>query len=231
MPQARQPRGFKRWNPVVIGVITLCLIGCVLIFAPEGVRAWIAGVLAAILTGYLANVLPGWIHHANTSQQSPIVVTSKILDVDYVVTSEPGGRSVFVPASGHIVRLTVEAADTRTVLLQDLRPIVLSRGEALGNLAPHLGIVTPRPFDLLLDENPPRLRPINSTAPSFPFKVAPGDPEVFELRVLASSGDVRWELELQWMCLGREGTTKVNLGGAPFRTMARPGSAVPAPIG
>jgi hypothetical protein len=228
MPQARRPRGFKGWNPVVIGIISLCLIGGVLIFAPESVRAWIAGVLAAILTGYLANVLPGWINRANTSQQSPIVVTSKILDVDYVVTGGPNGRDVYVPASGHVIRLSVEAADTRTVLLQSLRPKVLSRGEASGQLAPHLGVVTPRPFDVLLDENPPRLRPVDPAAPGFPFKVAPGDPEVFDLRAFLSNGDVRWELELQWMCLGREGTTKIDLGGSPFRTMARPGTAVPA---
>jgi hypothetical protein len=152
----------------------------------------------------------------------PIVLTSKILDVDYVVTVGPDRRRVLVPASGHIVRLTVEATDSRTVILHSLRPSVLSRAEATGRLSPHFGIVTPRPFEVLLDERPPRLRPLDPTGPSFPFKIGPGDPEVFDLRVQTSDGDVQWVLELEWTSGGREGSLRVDLGGAPFRTMARP---------
>lgn len=164
-----------------------------------------------------------WTREPYTHTQSPIVVTSKILDVDYMVTTGPSGRSVLVPASGHIVRLTVEAIDSRTTIMQNLCPVVLSRSEATGNLSPHYGIVTPRPFEVLLDEEPPRLKPIDPPGPKFPFKVGPGDPEVFELKVLTSTGDVQWRLELSWTCLGQEGILQVDLGGYPFRTMARVG--------
>jgi hypothetical protein len=153
---------------------------------------------------------------------SPIVVTSKLLDVDYMETVGQDGRRVLVPASGHIVRLTVQATDSRTTILQDLCPIVVSRSEATGSLSLHFGIVTPRPFEVLLDERPPCLRPINPAGPKFPFTIGPGDPEVFDLKVLTSTGDVQWRLELSWTCLGQEGTLPVDLGGSPFRTMARP---------
>lgn len=156
------------------------------------------------------------------AKNHPIVVTSKILDVDYMVTIGRDGRRVLVPASGHIVRLTVEATDSRTAIIQDLRPIVLSRSEATGSLSLHFGIVTPRPFEVLLDEIPPRLKPIDPKGTDFPFKVGPGDPEVFDLKVLTSTGDVKWRLELSWTSLGQEGTLRVDLGGSPFRTMARP---------
>jgi hypothetical protein len=154
----------------------------------------------------------------------PIVVTSKILDVDYMVTVGQDGRRVLVPASGHIVRLTVEATNSRTAIIQSLCPIVVSRSEATGSLSPHYGLVAVRPFEVLLDESPPRLKPIDPAGPHFPFKVGPGDPEVFELKVLTSTGDVEWRLELSWTSFGQEGTLLVDLGGYPFRTMARPKS-------
>ena len=163
-----------------------------------------------------------WTREPDTLPQSPVVVTSKILKVDYIVTTGQDGRSVLVPASGHIVRLTIEALDSRTTIIQNLRPVVLSRSAATGSLSPHLGVVTPRPFEVLLGEDPPRLKPVDPAGPHFPFKVGPGDPEVLELKVLTSTGDVQWRLELSWTCLGQEGTLQVDLGGYPFRTMARP---------
>jgi TIR domain len=163
-----------------------------------------------------------WTRGPSTNLQSPLVVTSKIIDVDYMATIDQSGRSVLVPASGHILRLTVEATDSRTAIIQNLRPIVYSRSEATGSLSLHFGIVTLRPFEVLLDENPPCLKPADPTGPNFPFKVGPGDPEVFDLKVLTSMGDVKWWLELSWTSSGQEGTLRVDLGGSPFRTMARP---------
>jgi hypothetical protein len=165
--------------------------------------------------------VPDW---NGADKNHPLVVTSKILEVDYMVTVGRDGRRVLVPASGHIVRLTVEATDSRTTIIQSLFPIVVSRSEATGSLSPHYGLVTVRPFEVLLDESPPRLKPIDPAGPHFPFKVGPGDPEVFELKVLTSSGDVEWRFELSWTSLGQEGTLRVDLGGYPFRTMARPKS-------
>jgi serine/threonine protein kinase len=151
--------------------------------------------------------------------KDPVVVTSKILDAEYMMTVDQSGRRIMVPASGHIVRLTIEATDSRTAIIQNLCPIVHSRSEATGSSsrAGVLGMVTPRHFEVLLDERPPCLK-----GPHFPFKVGPGDPEVFDLKVMTSTGDVEWWLELSWTCVGQEGTLRVDLGGSPFRTMARP---------
>lgn len=172
------------------------------------------------LANLVSQAVANW--QRSHGDKDPIVVTSKILDVDYMVTVDQSGRSVLVPASGHIVRLTVEATDSRTAIIQNLCPIVLSRSEATGSLSPRFGIVTPRPFEVLLDERPPCLKPTDLAGPNFPFKVGPGDPEVFDLKVLTSAGDVKWWLELSWTSLGQEGTLRVDLGGSPFRTMARP---------
>ena len=159
---------------------------------------------------------PDW---TDEQYKSPIVVTSKIFHANYIRDR----KRDLVPASGHIVRLTVEATDSRTVIIQNLYPIVLSRSEATDNLPSLcLGIMTPRPFEVFLDESPPCLKPVNPAGPDFPFKVGPDDPEIFDLKVLTSTGDVRWWLELNWICLGQEGTLQVDFGGSPFRTMARP---------
>jgi hypothetical protein len=156
--------------------------------------------------------------------KDPVVVTSRILDAEYIETVDQSGRSIMVPASGQSVRLTIEATDSRTAIIQNLCPFVHSRSEATGSLRKSnaLGIVPPRPFEVFLDERPPCLKPIDPAGPHFPFKVGPGDPEVFDLTVLTSTGDVKWWLELSWTCLGQEGTLRVDLGGSPFRTMARP---------
>jgi hypothetical protein len=226
---------FRRWAPIFAALLTCGIIIGVLFFAPDSIRVWVAGMLTAILAGYLANVLPGWIQRSRALQTHPIVATAKIFDADYLNVAEPNGARASVPASGHIVRITVEAADSRTVLLQAMRPVVLSRQDVTGQLSPHLGAVQPRPFEVLLDENPPQLRPVvvpgSPAAPTFPFKVAPDDPEVFDLTVCTSQGVVLWILEVDWTCAGRNGTLKIDLGGRPFRTAARPMAAVSATSG
>lgn len=162
------------------------------------------------------------IRRQEAKNQSPIIATSKLLDLDYVVISGQDGKRTMVPASGHIVRVTVEAIADRTTIIQNICPIIHSRSETTGSLAPHMGVVVPRPFEVLLDENPPCLKPINRRGPNFPFKVSLGDPEIFELKVLTATGDVKWWLELSWTSLGQEGILRIDLGGLPFRTMARP---------
>jgi hypothetical protein len=230
MSDGQPSSGFQRWTPLFVGGAICCIIIGVLFLAPDSIRVWIAGTLTAILAGYLANVLPGWIQRSRALQTHPIVATAQILDVDYISIPEPNGATASVPASGHIIRISLEAADSRTALLQAMRPIVLSRQAVTGQLAPHLGVVQPRPFEVLLDEDPPRIMPIqtpgSSAAPNFPFKVAPDDPEVFDLTVRTSNGVVFWILELDWTCSGRRGTLKIDLGGKPFRTAARPKTAV-----
>lgn len=157
-----------------------------------------------------------------TKNQSPIIATSTDLDGDCVLISGQDGNRTMVPASGHSIRVTVEASDDRTTLIQYICPVIESRSETTGTLMRALGIVSPRLFKVLLDDNPPCLKLLNRRGPRFPFKVSPGDPEIFELKVLTSTGDVKWWLELGWTSLGQEGILRIDLGGLPFRTIARP---------
>jgi hypothetical protein len=150
----------------------------------------------------------------------PLAVSVKLADVSYLVVRGPGGAEE-VPADGHRVRMIVEALDPPAVVLTELRPVVLTRRPRAGGLLPHHGAVPVRPFAVRLDEDPPRLDQLGDAG--FPFKVTPDDPEVLDLTVHTATADVRWVLELDWTCAGRSGTRRVDLGGQPFRTMARPG--------
>ncbi|MET8571758.1 hypothetical protein [Streptomyces sp. NPDC004783] len=47
----------------------------------------------------------------------------------------------------------------RTVVLSALRPVVLERHRPRGYLMPHAGVVSPRRYTVLLDTDPPRLKP------------------------------------------------------------------------
>jgi hypothetical protein len=159
--------------------------------------------------------------------RSPIVVTVEVPGANYVHVRDPSdGRSVLVPASGHTVRIFVEAIGPQTVLLTALRPTIVSRQPALaGRPSPHLGAIERRPFRVLLDDDPPILEPVQhldgGIAYDFPFTVAANDPEVFDLTAHTNS-DVRWVLMLDWICAGLKGKTKIDLAGHSFRTMAMP---------
>lgn len=232
MSSSRWPRGQRQWLPTLLVVAGGgCAVAAVLLFGPSGARGWLAGVLTAALAGYLTNAGPALFGRLRAARVAPIVVTARVLEADNVYITEDDGRVSVVPASGHIVRILVEAVDSRTTVLDQLRAIVVSRAEARGKLSPHLGIVEPRPFDVLLDEDPPVVRPRTlpdgTPGPSFPFKVGPDDPEIFELVATTADADVRWLLELDWTCAGRHGTTRIDLAGMPLRTVARPGTATP----
>lgn len=150
----------------------------------------------------------------------PLAVTVKLFDVGYVVTTGPDGPEEF-PASGHRVRLIVEAPSLPAVIVDDLRPAVLTRRAASGDHNPHWGAVAVRRFDLFLDEPAPRLHRCRD-GDDFPFKVSPADPEVFDIAVHVELGDVEWALDLEWTCAGRSGVRRIDLNGRPFRTIALP---------
>ena len=106
-------------------------------------------------------------------------------------------------------------------MLTNLRPEVLSRRDRSGDLARHAAEVPVRQFEVLLDEDPPRLRPLSSS--DFPYQVKLDETEVFNLLVSTEAGDVRWVLWLDWSTEGRTGSLRIDLGGQAFRTAARHG--------
>jgi hypothetical protein len=154
----------------------------------------------------------------------PITLTVKLDDTSFFQIWDERDGMIYVPASGYTMRITVEALEDRAVILSRMRPVVLSRQPPSGTLSPLAGVLPIRRFVVFLDEDPPRLVARGRPRTDFPFKVAAHDPEVFELRVETARWDVTWVLELDWVCAGREGTTRIDLAGHPFRSMARPPS-------
>lgn len=209
----------RRWlRPTLLALAAVVVTGMLLLFKVN----WVAGILAPVV----AAILTGWFLQRFPQLGRPVAVTVKLNDIDYVTVGDSQ-----IPASGHTVRITVEATGPLTVLLDELRPVTVSRESPGGYLSPHLGIVEPRAFEVLLDNDPPALRPIppggGQPAGDFPFKVSASDPEVFDLTVLTETADVRWYFELDTVCLGRRRTTRIDLAGRPFRTIARPSRTPP----
>jgi hypothetical protein len=214
------------WLPATVAGAGLLVLIAVLIWAPAGVRGWLVGVVAAALASYLANGLvrwePGWRtrwRRGRDGEPNPLAVTVQILGAHYVLVRASEEDIEEIPSSGHLVRMVVEAVGESAVLLTGLRPVVLRREHATGQLNPHLGAVETRQFEVLLDTHPPTLHALGR---DFPFKVTEDDPEVFDLVVRTDDGQVHWVLDLEWVSAGRSGVYRVDLAGHPFRTIARP---------
>jgi hypothetical protein len=227
----------RLWGFLAMLAGAAVLLAAVLLWAPHSVRGWLSGVLAAVTAGVGTDLVlkstrelrpakspePGFRPGTDVAgHPAPIAVTVSLHDVSFVEVSDAHGSTVEVPASGHGVRLTVEAVDTRAVILSRLCPVVLSRRPPAGDLIPHAGAVPVRRFTVSLDEDSPVLEPQDAAGDGFPLKVTADDPEVIELRVQTERWDVTWVLELDWIWAGHEGTTRIDLGGHPFRCVARP---------
>ncbi|GAA4960850.1 hypothetical protein GCM10023205_25280 [Yinghuangia aomiensis] len=70
----------------------------------------------------------------------------------------------------------------------------------------------PRPH---FDTDSPQLRPIG---PDFPFTISATDIEQFRFTASAGFEEVCWQVELDWICAGRQGTVVINDNGYPFET-------------
>ena len=151
----------------------------------------------------------------------PLAVSFSLSVSDQVQTDTTGEGTVNVPCSGCSIRIVIEATTSQSVVLLALRPVVLSAGAPSGNLLPSAGVVPVRPFTLQLDAPRPRLTS-NQPGMDFPFRITQGDPEVIDVQVLTDTGYFLFVLELDWVCAGRQGTTRIDFAGVPFRCMAMP---------
>ncbi|GAA4547814.1 hypothetical protein [Amycolatopsis samaneae] len=188
-----------------------------------------------------AETIHGEVHVSTTPREpgpgeAPVVVTIEAVGKTFAVVGDHHPRQI--PFSGEAkVQVLVEATGARAVVLTRLRPVVLSRrvpertrsvGWVLGGLGAHA-------FRAQLEEEPPRLRPVEHPKPSdppmirrlgtlfrtkrvtdFPFTVAPLDPALFIVEPHAERHDIEWRLELDWTYQGRRGTTVIDDHGHPF---------------
>ncbi|MEV5785377.1 hypothetical protein AB0L42_30930 [Streptomyces sp. NPDC052287] len=117
-------------------------------------------------------------------------------------------------------RVTVEAFTSQAVILNRMRPIVISRYRARPcYLRYRMGIpLPPRAFKTNLDEARPTLKPKENRdgpPPDFPYTVTDSGPELF-LIFVESDNEVNWILELDWSSAGRSGTITIDDNGKPF---------------
>ncbi|MEW1612616.1 MULTISPECIES: helix-turn-helix transcriptional regulator [unclassified Streptomyces] len=136
------------------------------------------------------------------------------------------------------VRITLQGADERAVVLEALRIRVVERRAPAAGRVHRMssgcgGALTPRMFDVDLDAARPVARsvPGNDTgepiAPvSFPYRVSATDPEVLLITGRTVRCDCDWVAELSWSSGGRSGTVRMDDGGRPFRTSGAPGRPV-----
>ncbi|WP_335937147.1 transcriptional regulator [Streptomyces sp. PTD5-9] len=137
-----------------------------------------------------------------------------------------------VDGAHQLIELTVQGTSREPVVLNALHVRQVSKKAPLpwSVYMTSLGCgsgVTPQSFDIDLDDDRPRTRPVPGQrgdtvvpAKNFPFKVTSTDVEVFDLNVHVEGHEVSWYLELEWSSGGRNGTLRIDDGGKPFRVSA-----------
>ncbi|MEU4032480.1 helix-turn-helix domain-containing protein [Streptomyces collinus] len=135
-----------------------------------------------------------------------------------------------VAADAQRVALTVQGTGDDTVVIESLHVRVVDSSPPpawnayLGSSGCGGGVET-RSFDTDLDAGHPTIVP-KAGQRDVPYKVSRSDPEVLYVTANARAHDVRWYVELQWSCGGRQGTIRIDDHGSPFRTSGSPGRPV-----
>jgi len=87
------------------------------------------------------------------------------------------------------------------------------------------GVVGSRHFEVDLDAHPPTVTTLDAEfdpekAVDFPYKVSRTDPEVFTIIAYTQKCDCSWRAHLRWTYHGEKGSTAIDNGGQPFRTVS-----------
>lgn len=189
---------------------------------------------------------------AQDSDEVPLTVSTRTYAWDdpqceakYLINRPPGevsppvmGQDVpgWVKAHGAIaadrqrVALTVQGTGDETVVIESMHVRVVNSSTPpawnayLGSSGCGGGVET-RSFDTDLDAGHPTIVP-KAGQRGLPYKVSQSDPEVLYITAHASAHDVNWYVELQWSSGGRQGTTRIDDHGIPFRTSGSRGRPV-----
>ena len=135
-----------------------------------------------------------------------------------------------VPA-GHLrLQVTVQGSSAQPVVLHALYVRVTGARKAPTGNAYVMGAgcggdLAPASFAVNLDDQAPSPKAvpghrgnITTRATDFPYKVSAADPEVLNVDAATATQDVDWYLELSWSSGDRQGTTRIDDHGRPFRT-------------
>jgi hypothetical protein len=184
---------------------SLIAVGCAAIILAvffDGYRAWLFGIGAAVLTGALipAGIYLGSQLLQRAIPQVPVSVVAEFADA-------------------YTIRLFIQATVPKTVVLQRLRAEAVQRGDHYPDHTGPFGGITPRPFDVFLDVDPPIVRPNAAAegARDFPFTVSDSDVEVLDLLPhVRYNTFVHWFFLLDWTCAGGQGTIRIGFNDNPF---------------
>lgn len=130
------------------------------------------------------------------------------------------------------MQLTVQGTEGKPAVLHALYVHVVSGRKAPGWNGYTMGsgcggALVPASFAVDLDDASPRARPVPgkegerpTASTDFPYKVSATDPQVLNIDAATLGQDVSWYLELAWSSGDRQGTTRIDDHGRPFRTVA-----------
>ncbi|MFF4328122.1 helix-turn-helix domain-containing protein [Streptomyces sp. NPDC001591] len=147
--------------------------------------------------------------------------------------TEGWARALDAVPAGHLrMQLTVQGTEGKPAVLHALYVHVVSGRKAPGWNAYTMGAgcggaLVPASFAVDLDDASPRARPVPgkegerpTASTDFPYKVSSTDPQVLNIDAATLGQDVSWYLELAWSSGDRQGTTRIDDHGRPFRTVA-----------
>ncbi|MER8012504.1 hypothetical protein [Streptomyces sp. NPDC094149] len=169
--------------------------------------------------------LPSYVHIQAQEQCASSVNYYAETASDYQKGQHKGQRRLGPVA----VDITSQSSSKEAVLLVGMRVLDLQRktppatGIAVADGGCGAGVDV-RPFWTDLDKSDPLILAKAAAHPpvTFPYKISPDDPEVFQLTVENSTCFCAFAVEIDWVAAGKSGKTILNNGGQGFLSGAAP---------
>ncbi len=153
-------------------------------------------------------------------------------------------RNHGLPASGNSVAVTLQGLDHHTVVVQDLRVVVVHRAAPPTTATypnPAYGCgggLAPNYFRVNLDEDPTVVHAFAGFTPGvgrvppvpLPHQVSESRPEVWYLKVVTAECACSWYGYIDWTSEGVSRTAKISDHGRPFETVTPTNATMLRPV-